>query len=40
MYWQNEGLTDLKTFVQKLIDNNSTVMWGPEVLADAQAFSK
>lgn len=40
MHWQNEGLSDLMNYVQKYISTNSTVMWGPEVLADAQAFSK
>jgi len=40
MYWQNEGLSHLMTYVQKYITSNSKVMWGAEVLSDAQAFSK
>ena len=40
MYWQNEGTADLKNFVAHYISTGDTVMWGPEVLADAQAFSK
>jgi len=40
MYWQNEGMTNLISFVQKFISTNSTVMWGPEVLLDVQNFSK
>jgi hypothetical protein len=40
MYWQNEGLGDLKLFVQKFITTNETVLWGPEVLNDAKAYSE
>lgn len=40
MYWMNEGSSDLMAFVAHLITTGDTVMWGPEVLADAQAFSK
>jgi hypothetical protein len=40
MYWQNEGTADLSQFVQKYISSGSTVMWGPEVLQDAQAYSQ
>lgn len=40
MYWQNEGAGDLSMFVQKFISTGSTIMWGPEVLSDAQNFSR
>ncbi|MEK2644651.1 hypothetical protein [Bdellovibrio sp. BCCA] len=40
MYWQNEGASDLSSFVQHYITTGSTVMWGPEVLQDAQNFSQ
>jgi hypothetical protein len=40
MYWLNEGGSDLKDFVVKYTTSQSTVMWGPEVLADAKAISK
>lgn len=40
MYWQNEGASDLSQFVQHYITSGSTVMWGPEVLQDAQGFSQ
>lgn len=40
MYWQNEGLSDLKAFVEKRITSGTTVMWGPEVLRDVQNYSK
>ncbi len=40
MYWLNEGASDLKQFVQRYLTSDSTVMWGPEVLADAKAISK
>lgn len=39
MYWLNEGASDLSNFVQDYIATGNTVMWGPEVLADAAAFS-
>lgn len=39
MYWLNEGASDLAQFVQRFISTGNTIMWGPEVLADAQAFS-
>lgn len=40
MYWLNEGTTGLSNYVQRFISTGTTVMWGPEVLADAQAYSK
>ncbi|HEY1079471.1 MAG TPA: hypothetical protein VGE46_05215, partial [Bdellovibrio sp.] len=40
MYWQNEGASDLASFVQNFITNNTTVMWGAEVLQDARNFSQ
>lgn len=40
MYWQNEGLNDLKAFVKKRITSGTTIMWGPEVLQDVQNYSK
>lgn len=40
MYWLNEGVTDLVGFVSRFRENSNFVMWGPEVLADAQEFSK
>lgn len=40
MYWQNEGKADLMNFVGKFISSGNNIMWGPEVLADAEAFSK
>lgn len=39
MYYLNEGSADMMAFVSKFISTGTTVMWGPEVLADAQAFS-
>jgi hypothetical protein len=39
MYWQNEGINDLRDFLERFTMDNSPVLWGPEVLADAQAFS-
>lgn len=40
MYWANEGASDLSSFVQSYITSGSTLMWGPEVLQDAQNFSR
>jgi hypothetical protein len=40
MYWQNEGVADLSLFIQKFLTSSNFVMWGPEVLADAQALSR
>lgn len=40
MYWLNEGVSDLTQFIIHFINTGNTVMWGPEVLADAKAFSK
>lgn len=40
MYWLNEGGSDLVQFVQNYITSSSFVMWGSEILADAQAFSQ
>ena len=39
MYWLNEGTTDLTQFIVHFITTGNTVMWGPEVLADAQNYS-
>lgn len=40
MYWLNEGASDMALFVQRYLASSSVVMWGPEVLADAQNFSQ
>lgn len=40
MYWANEGLSNLQSFISKYMSTSSSVMWGPEVLADAEAFSR
>lgn len=40
MYWLNEGVSDLQAFVQNYLTANSVVMWGPEVLQDAQGISR
>lgn len=40
MYYLNEGASDMADFVQELIASGSVILWGPEVLADVQAFSK
>ncbi len=40
MYYLNEGAADMMSFVSKFISSGNTIMWGPEVLADAQAFSQ
>ena len=40
MYWQNEGASDLRQFVLKIITTGNTVMWGPEVLKDVEAISQ
>ncbi|WP_374033975.1 hypothetical protein ACES2I_15360 [Bdellovibrio bacteriovorus] len=40
MYWLNEGASDLSNFLQNYISSGDTVMWGPEVLQDAQAYSE
>ena len=40
MYWQNEGASDLVQFVQTYVASGSNVMWGPDVLLDAQRFSE
>lgn len=40
MYWQNEGAGDLAQFIGKYLTQDSTVMWGPGVLADARALSR
>ncbi len=40
MYWRNEGIADLSNFLQDFITNETTAMWGPEVLQDAQSFSR
>lgn len=39
MFWLNEGASDLRNFVQTFITTGETRMWGPEVLADVEAFS-
>lgn len=39
MYWLNEGVSDLVGFIGPFRSSGETRMWGPEVLADAQAFS-
>lgn len=40
MYWLNEGSTDMQQFVAHYISSGTTVMWGSQVLADAQAYSQ
>lgn len=40
MYWLNEGPNELALFVQQFLTTSSVIMWGPEVLADAQAASQ
>lgn len=40
MYWQNEGASGLQSFVVQFITNGTTVMWGSQVLADAQNYSQ
>jgi hypothetical protein len=40
MYWQNEGMADMLRFIQKIAATGSNVLWGPQVLADVQAFSQ
>lgn len=39
MYYLNEGPADLRQFIIKYLTTQEVTMWGPEVLADAQAFS-
>ena len=39
MFWQNEGRADLEAFLQQMIATENPLLWGPEVLADAQAYS-
>lgn len=38
MYWQNEGTSGLKTFVQNLIQNRTIVMFDSQCLNDAQKY--
>jgi hypothetical protein len=38
MYWQNEGVSDLKEFVQSYMTTGSLVMFGPECLKDASSY--
>lgn len=40
MYYLNEGPADLRQFIAKYILADDITMWGPEVLADAEAFSQ
>ena len=40
MYWLNEGASDMAAFVQQFILTDSTALWGPQVLGDAQSFSE
>lgn len=40
MYYLNEGVSDMSAFIQRYLASSSVVMWGPEVLADAQNFSR
>lgn len=40
MYWLNEGVSDLQAFVQQYLVSSSVIMWGPEVLQDAQGISR
>ncbi|MEN0059089.1 MAG: hypothetical protein AAGB31_09655, partial [Bdellovibrio sp.] len=40
MYWLNEGTSDLTQFVLHYINSGNTVMWGSQVLQDAQAYSQ
>lgn len=39
MYWLNEGPSGLRDFVAQYIVSGETLMWGPQVLSDAEAFS-
>lgn len=40
MYYLNEGASDLASFILTYQASSSFVMWGPQVLADAQNFSQ
>lgn len=40
MYYLNEGATDLKQFINTYINTSSYIMWGTEVLADAENYSQ
>ena len=40
MYYLNEGASDMASFVGRFITGGDINMWGPEVLSDAEAFSK
>lgn len=40
MFWLNEGSSDLANFVTRFISSSSVIMWGSQVLADAQAYSE
>ncbi|MEO6460674.1 MAG: hypothetical protein ABIO95_09515 [Bdellovibrionota bacterium] len=40
MYWLNEGASDMASFVARFIASGDTVMWGPDILDDAAAFSR
>jgi hypothetical protein len=40
MYWLNEGVGDMAAFAQRFLTTSNYIMWGPQVLADAQALSR
>ncbi|RYZ80086.1 MAG: hypothetical protein EOP04_26550 [Proteobacteria bacterium] len=40
MYWLNEGTTGLRRFVQKLVTEESAILWGQNVLNDAKSLSR
>lgn len=40
MYWLNEGLDDMRAFIERVGVEGDTVLWGPEVLEDARQFSQ
>lgn len=40
MFWLNEGVDGASDFVQDYVSSGNTIMWGPEVLSDAENFSQ
>jgi predicted Zn-dependent protease len=39
MYWQNEGVADLRSFVQQMLLTSSPVMYGQECLDDTRGYT-
>ncbi len=39
MYWENEGMTDLRNYANNILNNGSNILWGPESLNDVKSYA-